>query len=75
MIVTFWILASIIVYTYLGYPFLLFTIRIFTPNNPLPDSSEKVLPEVTLLIPAYNEKGVIKQKVENSKKLITLQIN
>jgi cellulose synthase/poly-beta-1,6-N-acetylglucosamine synthase-like glycosyltransferase len=69
----FWIFAGIIVYTYVGYGFLLFLLvkikRLFTNkisiNLPL-----KELPEVTLLIAAYNEQDYVKAKVEN-----TLQLN
>jgi cellulose synthase/poly-beta-1,6-N-acetylglucosamine synthase-like glycosyltransferase len=71
--IIFWILAGIIVYTYVGYGFVLFFLikikRLFIKEKPLNISSDN-LPEVTLLIAAYNEQDYVKAKVEN-----TLQLN
>lgn len=71
--IIFWILAGVIVYTYIGYGFVLFLLikikRLFRKEKPLNISAEN-LPEVTLLIAAYNEQDYVKAKVEN-----TLQLN
>ena len=64
----FWVLLGIIFYTYIGYGIVLFILvklkRVFVKNKDKV-SGEK-LPEITLLIPAYNEKDYVKQKIENS---------
>jgi cellulose synthase/poly-beta-1,6-N-acetylglucosamine synthase-like glycosyltransferase len=71
--IIFWVLLGIIFYTYLGYGIVLFLMirikRIFKkPNIVLLTNDE--LPEVTLLIAAYNEQDFVAKKVEN-----TLQLN
>jgi cellulose synthase/poly-beta-1,6-N-acetylglucosamine synthase-like glycosyltransferase len=65
----FWILSSIIIYTYLGYPLLLLFLtsikRVLVPiRKPvgLPD----FLPNVTLLIAAFNEKEIVEAKMLNT---------
>lgn len=71
--IIFWILAGIIVYTYVGYGIVLFVLvkikRLFTKktNSVLSDDS---LPEITLLVAAYNEQDYVQKKVENSRALI-----
>ncbi len=67
--IIFWILAGIIVYTYVGYGVVLFILikikRLFSKKtNRIISTSE--LPEVTLLIAAYNEQDYVKAKVENT---------
>jgi cellulose synthase/poly-beta-1,6-N-acetylglucosamine synthase-like glycosyltransferase len=61
----FWIFFSLLVYAYLGYPFLLFFITRIKRKN-----EEKMFtgyePEVCLFVTAYNEKDFLRQKVENS---------
>ena len=70
--ILFWILIAVIFYTYLGYGIVLFILiklkRIFAKKETKVDNVE--LPEVTLLIAAYNEQDYVKAKVEN-----TLQLN
>ncbi|BAO75978.1 glycosyltransferase family 2 protein [Winogradskyella sp. PG-2] len=70
--ILFWILLIIILYTYIGYGILLWIMvkikrLIFIKNN------TKIilnpLPEVTLLIPAYNERDYVNQKMENTMSL------
>ncbi|MCT4630350.1 glycosyltransferase family 2 protein [Winogradskyella sp.] len=66
---TFWILLFIIFYTYIGYGIVLYAmvkIKRFLKKKPKAISNDTELPEVTLLIPAYNEKEFVKQKIENS---------
>ncbi len=63
-ILLFWVCAALIGYVYLGYPLLLFALarRRLAPRA-LPDER---LPRVTLLISAYNEDAVIREKLENA---------
>lgn len=60
----FWICTVIIVYVYAGYPALLAvagaTRRAFSPRDPT------TWPEVTLIVSAYNEAGVIHEKLANT---------
>ncbi|TKB97963.1 glycosyltransferase family 2 protein [Pedobacter cryophilus] len=67
MIILFWICLFIIFYTFLGYGVLLYFIirikRLF--KSPFIFKSDAPLPSVTLLIAAFNEEDLIKEKVEN----------
>ena len=66
--VFFWILISLILYVYLGYPLLLVILtRIKPPSVSLNTSSFR--PTVSLLIAAYNEEKNISRKIENSLRL------
>lgn len=71
--IIFWILAGIIIYTYVGYGIVLFFLikikRFFVKKKPIQLSSDN-LPEITLLVAAYNEQDYVQKKVENSRKLI-----
>jgi cellulose synthase/poly-beta-1,6-N-acetylglucosamine synthase-like glycosyltransferase len=67
-ILLFWIFLFIIIYAYLGYTAILSILvlfkKIFTRKYiPSIDPWE---PEVTLLVPAYNEKKCIESKIKNS---------
>ena len=67
----FWILLFIVFYTYVGYGIVLYTMvlikRIFSKNKvTIKDHNSENLPEVALLIPAYNEKEYVKQKMANT---------
>jgi len=58
-----WVFIFLVFYTYLGYPLLLVILsRLF--KNPVKLGDE--LPSVSLIVAAYNEETVIKQKIENS---------
>lgn len=59
----FWLSIIGIAYTYAGYPLLLSILVFFRPGLPVYPS---FTPYITLLIAAYNEEAVIKQKLENS---------
>jgi cellulose synthase/poly-beta-1,6-N-acetylglucosamine synthase-like glycosyltransferase len=61
--ITFWISLAIPVYAYIGYPLVLLTLRLALRR---PVSKQPIQPFVSLLVPAYNEAGVIEQKIENS---------
>ena len=58
----FWLTATIITYTFLGYPLLVaFLARLVRR----PVAKVPITPEVTILIPAYNEAAYIGLKIEN----------
>jgi cellulose synthase/poly-beta-1,6-N-acetylglucosamine synthase-like glycosyltransferase len=67
MIILFWICLFLIFYTFLGYGVLLYLIirvkRLF--KSPFIFHANTPLPSVTLLIAAFNEEDLIKEKVEN----------
>jgi cellulose synthase/poly-beta-1,6-N-acetylglucosamine synthase-like glycosyltransferase len=62
----FWLATGTIGYTFLGYPIAV-TILAFFRRHPVAKSP--ITPQVTLLIPAYNEEKVIASKIENSLQL------
>lgn len=70
--ICFWILAALIFYTYLGYGIVLFFMvsikRLFVrkQDDKLTTSN---LPDVTLLVAAYNEEDYVAHKVENTRSL------
>lgn len=66
----FWGALLLIVYTYVGYPILLFCLtkiklRFATSN----EQTSKKLPSLALIIPAYNELEYLDEKIENCFKL------
>lgn len=65
----FWFLIALVFYTYLGYGLLLYLLvnikRLFAKKVDYKDYE----PKVTLVIPAYNEEGFIRAKVQNSLEL------
>jgi len=68
----FWFSAFIVFYAYLGYGILLFLIvrlRRLTKKCDRTPHTECDLPEVTLLVTAYNEKDCVEMKVRNSHEL------
>ncbi len=68
MIIVLWVSLFIIVYTYVGYGFLLFVLvkikGLFV--KPFIFSDEATLPTVTLLIAAWNEEYFILRKIQNT---------
>ena len=72
--VFFWICLFLVFYTYIGYGILLWLLvcikRLFKgkpQKTPLP--SEEELPEVTLMICAYNEQDIVDVKMENTRQI------
>jgi cellulose synthase/poly-beta-1,6-N-acetylglucosamine synthase-like glycosyltransferase len=61
--VSLWLAIGVILYTFLGYPLL---IGLLTRWVHHPVQKSAITPQVTLLIPAYNEASVISRKIENS---------
>ncbi len=67
----FWISAGIVFYTYLGYGILLWLLvrikeYIYPPKE---NTLNKDLPEVTIMIAAYNEEDVAEEKMKNTLEL------
>jgi cellulose synthase/poly-beta-1,6-N-acetylglucosamine synthase-like glycosyltransferase len=67
----FWVSASLLVYTHLGYPLLLWALTRFwkerRSTKPKVKGSElEPLPTVSLIVPAYDEQDVIAGKVANA---------
>lgn len=63
MTILFWLLLGLIFYVYAGYPLLLWAIRSLGGVRRV--AVGDALPEVTLIISAYNEAGVIAEKILN----------
>ena len=59
----FWISAALVIYTYVGYPALLWVAQLLFRR---PVRKAEIEPSVSLLIAAYNEAEVIQVKVRNS---------
>lgn len=61
--IIFWTSVGLILYTYFGYPVLLYLLSVFK-NNPV--RRESIRPRVTIIIAAHNEEGRIRGKIENT---------
>lgn len=65
--IIYWVGLTLLFYTYLGYPIVISIISSFKKNmNAFAKWEEADLPSVTLIIPAYNEADLIKEKIQNS---------
>ena len=64
MELVFWVSAGLVLYVYAGYPLLLALVGAFLRGRPVRDGAET--PQVTLIVSAYNEAGVIGEKLANS---------
>jgi len=62
LIVTFWFLIAVIVYTYAGYPTLLWALGTFSKKRVKRGPIE---PRVTVIMSAFNEENWIERKLEN----------
>ena len=72
--ITFWICLIIVFYTYIGYGILLFILvklkQLFSKKKSvLKDLTNDDLPDVTLMICAYNEENVVEEKMKNTMSL------
>ncbi len=69
MYILFWTLLLIILYSYIGYPFLIYIVsllvQLFTLSNKKNQNSTYE-PDVTLFVAAYNEIEFVNKKVANS---------
>lgn len=68
LIILFWFLVSIVIYSYLGYPALLFFISFFKKSAKA-NILSSYEPKVTLFVTAYNEEDNVDVKVKNSLEL------
>lgn len=62
--IIFWVCLGIVFYTYIGYVLFLFLINAFRKKAPF--DALQALPNITVIIPAYNELSVISKKIENT---------
>ncbi len=69
LILLFWVFIALLFYTYLGYPPLLIFWNKLKPNQISEHPVSNVLPKIDLVIAAYNEERVIREKIENSMQL------
>lgn len=53
-------------FTYVGYGIVIYIFSIVRKRKPIQDQRNEDLPEVTLLIAAYNEEGFIDHKIKNT---------
>ena len=71
--ILFWLCLFIVFYTYLGYGILLYVVlvlkRIFRGKSKEPVLSDDNLPDMTLMICAYNEEDIIHEKMQNIRQL------
>ncbi|WP_448103860.1 glycosyltransferase family 2 protein [Pedobacter panaciterrae] len=71
MIIAFWVSLFIILYTFIGYGFVLFLLikikRLF--YTPASFDANLEFPSVTILVAAYNEEDIVDAKVENTLRL------
>ena len=69
----FWLCLAIVVYTYVGYGLILYLLvfikRLAIKAKPLADITDDCLPEVTLMVCAYNEEDIISEKISNTHSL------
>ena len=69
----FWLCLDIVVYTYVGYGLILYLLvfikRLAIKAKPLADITDDCLPEVTLMVCAYNEEDIISEKMSNTHSL------
>lgn len=73
MATLFWLCLAIVVYTYVGYGIVLYLLvfvkRLTRKAKPLADITDDRLPEVTLMVCAYNEEDIIAEKMDNTRRL------
>lgn len=69
--VAFWISVGVVLYSYCGYPLLVWLLSRLSATRPAPSAAEvEDVPEVTLLIAAHNEEEVIESKIRNGLSLV-----
>jgi len=71
--IIFWLCLAIVFYTYIGYGMLLYLLvalkRLLKGKEKLPVVSDDELPQMTLMICAFNEEDIIREKMENIRQL------
>jgi poly-beta-1,6-N-acetyl-D-glucosamine synthase len=63
-VITFWSSVAVIVYTYVLYPVILILFPRVRRDRPAPWSAAE-LPAATVVVPVFNERGVIEAKIAN----------
>lgn len=69
MYILFWTSLLIIIYSYLGYPSIIYVLSLLAKLfKPVKERNQNAIykPEVTLFVSAYNELKIIDKKIENS---------
>lgn len=67
--ILFWTSLLIIVYSYLGYPLIIYTLSLFVKlfkSKLIENHNNAYEPEVTLFVASYNELNIIEEKLKNS---------
>ena len=71
--ITFWLSLIIVFYTYLGYGIVLYLLvkmkELFSKQKTKAFPTKENLPEVTLFITAFNEEAIVKEKMDNCRRL------
>lgn len=69
-LIVFWIGLAIVFYTYVGYGFVIYILsKLKRRSRTLIDQTDNHLPEITVLIAAYNEENYIEEKIVNTLQL------
>jgi cellulose synthase/poly-beta-1,6-N-acetylglucosamine synthase-like glycosyltransferase len=61
----FWTAAALMLYTYAGYPLLLWLLARLRPRPEPADLPSQALPSLSVLVAVYNEEAVIEAKLDN----------
>ncbi len=67
MYILFWTSLLIIVYSYLGYPLIIYVLSLLTQffkSNKSKNQNKEYEPDVTLFVAAYNELEIINDKLK-----------
>lgn len=67
--ILFWFVVLLLIYGQGGYLLLLAVIASFFPKKIVSTSKDWEWPSITIIIPAYNEEGGIREKIENCRKI------
>jgi poly-beta-1,6-N-acetyl-D-glucosamine synthase len=65
--ICFWLTGILMLYTFIGYPILLWGWARF--SQPQPEVEEQTIPDISLIIAAYNEAAVLPSKLDNCRSL------
>jgi poly-beta-1,6-N-acetyl-D-glucosamine synthase len=72
LMVIFWVSLGLLVYSYVLYPLLLIVVRSFRKEHPqhaesgsVADDRQTQVPSISVVIAAFNEERVLRQKIEN----------
>ncbi len=68
-LILFWVGVAIVFYTYVGYGFVIYILSKLKRRPRVADQTDNHLPEITVLIAAYNEENYIEEKIVNTLQL------